>query len=775
MAFAAAALWASAPTDSSGPAALKSILTTGFLLLAIAIPPVLAVLNRSSSVRRQLSALVAGFQTPRAYGVLLLCFSTAQLLRIFDVGPPNLLLSAGMLALAVLMALWLFYARSDPNLHAVILTGAWGIALVLARQIVQLFLENVDFLQASWPMRLFGTYHFAILLILAASPVLVLSQRLRTGAHDLLHRTAPASAGPFAPILLLTSLCLIGLQVTGAEAIRLVFLTRACLLALTLVAGWLAGGIPSLGAVAIPDIPKGRFVLALCAVCFGYLALALSFQSDYINPDGLSYLTIARSYAEGQPVVRGYWSPLISWLLAPAVALGIDPYAAFRGLQQVVGLAFILLSTMLGRRAGLSRTSRLAVAAAMALVILTRDFYIVTPDLLGALVVGLYFYVLTHPSFTVHPIRFGILAGLTGALAYYAKYYNFAFFLLHFPFSCFLLGVHGRKIRSVAQAAGSGLGSFFVACLPWILALSARYGHPTITTSSAINIAITGPNATGHSCWTAQLCDQPEDVLFPGEDPQPQYYRGFGWSPFDSWRSLRHEIGFVWNNLTNWVEQPTLQLGRFPAVVILALGICVLVLWPDVERRLRTGWAFLTLVLYAAGYMLMFPYFRYYLSIIPLLWIATYGLLQGIPYRMPDYGPRPKRSVAMLTGLMLVVAPIMSFSWYGGLAYSLQYRADPCLRRDAEALASQLVPPTAGTDPVIHPIAYYTRVRTYGAFPAETSPSDADLILRQMNVRTLFTASSSELARVLPDHGYHLISLVHVCGTEYSVLRVPGD
>jgi 4-amino-4-deoxy-L-arabinose transferase-like glycosyltransferase len=728
-------------------------------------------------VKPRLLSAVRAFQQPQSYSVVLFAFALGQIALL--IRPSSRVLVLASLTLVILMVLWLFYGITEVDHEALILTGTWSIALLIAQRIVQVFPGTVDPLLASWAMKIFVAYHVVILALLVVLPLFLLSQALRSTARAFLHRIAPSLRWPFALVLLATCLGLAVSQVTGFGDIRVMFVRRASLLALTLVAGGLGSAIPlgTLPGVGSPvtDMSKRWYASLLGLICLGYMLLAARIQSDYINPDGYSYLAVARYYAEGHPVVRGYWSPLISWLIAPAVALGADPYAAFRVLTQLCGLAWILLTVSLGKRAGLGRLSRLALGCTMALITLTEYFYLVTPDLLSAAVVALYFVCLTHPRFLERPVRSGILIGLVGALTYYAKYYNFPFFLVHFPLSGFLLWTRDRRIRPVIRAIGSGLATFLFACLPWILALASRYGHLTISTSGAISHAVVGPDANGHPCWNGHLCDQPQDVLFPWEDPQPQYYASYGWSPFDSLQSFGYQVRLTWGNVSYWAGNTLFVLGAVPPLALLGLGLGSLVLWADLERRARFGLAFLTISLYAAGYMLTFAKdFRYYLPTVPILWITVYGMLERFVRGMSARWPVPKARLVSFVRVMLLVIPILSFSWLNALAQGLRYEGSYCLQQDSQGIASLLVPPTASADDLVNRIAYFARVRTLGVIPFVTHPSQADVILREMHVRTFLAPADSDLATALPSlYGYQLVGEARVCGSAFIVLRVP--
>jgi hypothetical protein len=777
VAFLALVYWASRAGAESLEAGASPWPPTALLLAVVILPPAVALLGLHHGLKPRLQSAVRAFQQPQSFSVVLFAFALGRIAPFL--WPTSRILVLASLTLVMLMVLWLFYARTEVDHEALILTGTWSIALMTARRIVQTFPSTVDPLLASWPMKIFVTYHVVFLALLVVLPLILLSPALRGTARAVLHRIAPALKWPFALVLLATCLGMAVSQVTGFGDIRVMFVRRASLLALTLVAGGLASAIP-LGTLPgagspVTDMSKRWYASLLCLICLSYMLLAVRIDSDYINPDGYSYLAVARYYAEGHPVVRGCWSPLISWLIAPAVALGADPYATFRVLTQLCGLAWILLSVSLGKRAGMGRLSRLALGCTMALITLTQYFYLVTPDLLSAAVVALYFLCLIHPRFLDRPVRFGILTGLIGALAYYAKYYNFPFFLVHFPLSGFLLWTRHRRTGPMIRAVGTGLVTFLLACLPWILALAGRYGYLTISTSGAINHAVVGPDSTGHDCWASRLCSEPQDVLFPWEDPQPQYYASYGWSPFDSLQSFGYQIRLTWDNVTHWTGDTLFVLGAVPPLALLALGLGSLVLWSDLERRARFGLAFLTISLHAAGYMLTYAKdFRYYLPTVPILWITAYKLLERFVRGMSARWPVPKASLVSFVRAMLLVIPILSFSWLNGLAQGLRYEGSHCLQQDSQGIASLLVPPMASTDDLVNRIAYFARVRTLGVLPFVRHPSQADALLRETHVRTFLAPADSDLATALPLlYGYQTVGEARVCGSVFIVLRVP--
>jgi hypothetical protein len=522
-------------------------------------------------------------------------------------------------------------------------------------------------------------------------------------------------------------------------------------------------------------MPTTRFWVAAAVLCIAYLALSsLVTAPGQINPDGLAYLTIARSISEGNFIVRGYWSPLMSWLLAPAIAMGMDPYGAFQVFVRVCGLVWIVLGVALSRRAGVGRTGQLVLGIVLALIALTRTFYPVTPDILGAVLLSCYFLHTSRPSFATHPIVDGALAGLLGAAAAYAKYYNAPFFIAHVLVWSLILWARRKRDASVFKTLAVSLVTFFLITAPYAVAMANRYGSPTFTTSSSINRAAYGPTALGQfPCWATQLCPEPDDVLFPWEDPLPEYYPDLGWSPFQSLDNLRFQIRLAWWNITQWISEALVDVGPIPS---LALGVLLVV----VASTWRNGWSdplplmgLLTVVLHASGYFLITAEsFRFFLATLPILWIVYFKLLSS--RRFVESLSPSRAGAALVIQLLLLAIPILSFSWFAPLRSSFDSDDVTCIQQDSLHLAGLLEAPFVGTDAMANHVAYYTGLRTIGVLPTGTVVSEADVLLRSLDVQTILAGSDLALTPGLAAiPGYQVIGESSICSKRYTVLRVP--
>src|SRR5688572_27014932 len=88
---------------------------------------------------------------------------------------------------------------------------------------------------------------------------------------------------------------------------------------------------------------KHIFFIALSALFFISSMVLFQWFTFSINPDATSYFSIAREYASGNiaDAINGYWGPLFSLLLVPAVWFQIDLIFAAKFLLTAICLAIL--------------------------------------------------------------------------------------------------------------------------------------------------------------------------------------------------------------------------------------------------------------------------------------------------------------------------------------------------------------------------------------------------------------------------------------------------
>jgi len=158
-------------------------------------------------------------------------------------------------------------------------------------------------------------------------------------------------------------------------------------------------------------------------------ALLLPAYRFHIAPDWISYLSIAQKYASGDfaHAVNGYWGPMISWLLAPLLMLGLPPVIAGKLLMLLAGGLILIATAGLAGIFRLSNTVTLLCLGALIPAVLFFALVDFAPDILLACVLLLYCNIIFRDTYA-QKISSGIWCGVLGALAYFCKQYGFMFF-----------------------------------------------------------------------------------------------------------------------------------------------------------------------------------------------------------------------------------------------------------------------------------------------------------------------------------------------------------
>ena len=370
--------------------------------------------------------------------------------------------------------------------------------------------------------------------------------------------------------------------------------------------------------------PAAVAALPLAAISAAYLvglALLLPHCRHQINPDGIGYIRLATYWASRhfRDAINGYWSPLLPLLLAPFARAGADMLWASKVVTGLGGLGLTCAAWFLYGRFGLSPVIRAMATAATAAAALDMATQVITPDLLAAALLTLYFgFTIADPAGRSpgRLVAWGALAGL----AYLAKSYALPFVALHLTVTAIVAARRSREpgqarlvVRSVLWF---GVGASLLAA-PWIAALSWKYGHPTISTASAISHALStaGRDAEqplgGFRIPTGEALTYWEDPSLAG---LPYQY----WSPFASLAMARRQASVIGQNLVSLRDTIAhLQRdGLFAAALLAALGVAL----AGGALRQRQVWALAAAACYVSGYALTCgSEDRYYWPLYPVL------------------------------------------------------------------------------------------------------------------------------------------------------------
>ena len=472
---------------------------------------------------------------------------------------------------------------------------------------------------------------------------------------------------------------------------------------------------------------RGRVYAPLEWVAFGALPvtwlIAFPWVRWYVNPDGISYLSLAERWLAGDVAnaVNGYWAPLLSWVVAPFLAVGVPPLVAARLVLLLAAVAAQLALRRLAVAAGVSPRGRSVLLLAAVPLLVLMSSWGLYPDLLAVPLLLEAVHQLCRRQFarrTLPPVLAGLLAGL----AFLAK----AFVL---PFAVALLGVACLlQLRAVARpsatrvlaATGLCLAVFGLVAGAWVAALSLKYGEVTVSTAADFNAELIGSRGHGFQ--------------FPGLYPLPYPEATSAWEVPSSVgviedttlprgltadeEQLRERAEAVARNLLTATRT---VVGRAAVAGVLAL-VAIPVLWPrrlrglcdeDVVRLGVVGAGLLTL----GGYTLLIVIERYlWLPLLALLVVAGLGL---------DRLPRRTWLVA-LVGTALVVST--SLGAWSRVATRWQ------LHREVHTAAAEVDPGRAfaladGDWSRALLLAYLTD----GTYHGQTGPRPAPVLARELS------------------------------------------
>jgi hypothetical protein len=244
--------------------------------------------------------------------------------------------------------------------------------------------------------------------------------------------------------------------------------------------------------------------------------LLLPFTHHYVNPDGPAYAEVAARWADGSwaAAVNAYWGPLLSWLAAPLLAVGVPEILALRLVLLGGALTVLPVVRRLAHRAGASDGATEAVRLGLAPFLVYNALFGLYPDVLlaSALLWSLEF-ALRREGLTDlrHPITAGLLAGV----AYLARAYAVPVALVVLPLLALLhrWGPARPTWHEVRRWLGAAGGAFLLVVGAWSTVLSVSYGTPTFSTSAGFNAQLVAPGSAGNPYNVRGLYEPPDDEV----------------------------------------------------------------------------------------------------------------------------------------------------------------------------------------------------------------------------------------------------------------------
>jgi hypothetical protein len=515
--------------------------------------------------------------------------------------------------------------------------------------------------------------------------------------------------------------------------------------------------------------------VALAAYAAMLVSLAFHF-SHQINPDGVAYLRIAGYYLTGDvgKAVSGYWSPLYSWLLMPWLAVGVPGLLATKLLAAGLAVAWVIGMALLGRRYAESAVTRRLLVATAAVSVLSWTIEVITPDLLLAVMLTFYFYVVSDPATMTAPGR-AFACGILGGLAYLAKAYALPFFIVHFLGTITLFtwaqSGHGASRRYVV-ATLAGLSGFVIVAAPWIAVLSTTYGQLTITTAaSSRNIPTSvrrGTTNTDRAPFAPglKLAAIESGRLTAWEAPDRVPSRPPATEP--STQPAATSSGRLQVLLGNAmvIRDQLSDFDYFQLAIATVLGAAFIGLLRSPARAISVPylWGSFTVVLYVLGYLPLWAReSRYYWPVVGLLMVLSFGLAEQLACALTHYAAHADKRRLTARRWILLATLIVAFSYVqvGSHWLLFWYRAPGAsftglaalLEDEARRRGAAVEGPIAGNDwPNTVHLAYTMSLPSFGS----TTTDDPGLLegeLAGLGIRTYLVFNNKALAERLRQSG----------------------
>ena len=504
--------------------------------------------------------------------------------------------------------------------------------------------------------------------------------------------------------------------------------------------------------------PLVRLLLVYLLVC----SAALPWYLHRVGPDAVSYLTIAQKYRAGDfhNAVNGYWSPLLSWLIAPLLCLGVAPEVTAKCLQIAIGAGVLSIVWWLGKRLQLSEVVRVLTTLCLVPAVMMYALSDTTPDLLVAGLLLAYLGVVIGADYPRSPWQ-GAACGLLGALAYLAKAYAFPFFLSHFIAVSGYLFLRrrssGEELRRLAAGTAAGLLVFALLAGGWAGLISRKYSRITIGTTGAYQFSLSNrghptevgglyppANASAVSAWedpsdlrgpTRNTATKPavkpkaESTAEPAVKPTAKPTAKPKAKPVGNGWPFAHMLHRIYGNGIRYMGTLFRLSPVSPFILLGLLVSCWIV--PRGAVRDRCAILLDTLLLYPSGYLMIFINERFFWIITFLLSVSAGLLATTLPFlrRNPWHT------------CWAVVAALSFTLWPAWILFRLWHH----VLEETPAVAAQLrpvLPPGTriASDRewgITNSIAFHLNARYYGLLRTDCSTEEQESQLREHRIQYL--------------------------------------
>ncbi|MEO8762972.1 MAG: hypothetical protein ABI416_01735 [Ginsengibacter sp.] len=360
----------------------------------------------------------------------------------------------------------------------------------------------------------------------------------------------------------------------------------------------------------------------LYAVCFFIL---FPYNRFNIDSDGIAYIQEARQYAWGNyfTALNGCWSPLLSWMLIPFIKAGCDPVVCCKYINGFIGACSLFSFYALSQKFYIKQWLKPVIPLAFAIFTLSSAFKLLGPDGLQTFLLSLYLNLIFSRRFIYSRPKL-LLCGLLGALCYYAKSYNFFFFIIHISIVIFLLCRKARRenfFKFYLSKITMVFIAFVIFSAPYIILLTNKYQQFTISSATSITV-----NKSLEPFFTdgRKLVVAPANPQALAIADDPTYFQQHYITPFTSANYFFKQVKITIWNIFDYTRLLN-EISIFAITILLAFSIYL-------YHRSGMNWQpnevflLITAILYPSGYLLIALEWRY-IWLIPVVLLLMAAIL----------------------------------------------------------------------------------------------------------------------------------------------------
>jgi hypothetical protein len=477
-------------------------------------------------------------------------------------------------------------------------------------------------------------------------------------------------------------------------------------------------------------VGPARLLTAVAAICFvAGAAWGVRAYRSQVNPDGISYLSVAEKYVAGDlsGAVNAFWSPLLSWLIVPFLWAGVPAVLAGRLLGVALGAGLIVVARWIASNLDLRPGARAWLTLALVPLALYLGVSFLTPDLLAGVVTLAFLGHVTGPRFSNGRWSWAV-AGALAAFAYLAKAYA-GWFCLGFLLASAVLDrwlapqPRGRRLREAAV----GVVAFALVAGPWMAAaaLVGKHGWAGLGGPGLYNHARNGPDTLDDPIHTQGFLPPPNPTAVSAWE-DPMYLTLPDWSPFQSARHLRFQLFLLARNLLDVVW----CIGWYSVFGAAVFAVAALALTGRRQSPVPRP-AVLVLAanaLYPLGYLPLQVRVRY-LCVVGVL-LLLFGLFLIDQLDVGRLGRYHRAAALLVLCVSFAISPAQEL-WSSRGTGRAEFEA---AERLADALPAGARVASSGRWHATLAIAYYRRLAYYGVPRPGAAPAEIEAELRRHRI-----------------------------------------